>query len=205
MVIICLLTQYFGLEENAEFTLVENLRHLFSGAYRSKSVQVNNTIHALVEGDTGFIFRFREDLFTENELVYVGDKKNLNVAGLTPINDHWEIQCEDYERGPGLSEIYSNTDPMIAYINKKCIKKGLHLRPWQEGDRYAPLGMGGHFMKVSDFWINKKVPLRLKTVWPLIFSGDQLIWIPGFQPSHHARVTEDMDPIIRIQVRRKPD
>jgi tRNA(Ile)-lysidine synthase len=66
----------------------------------------------------------------------------------------------------------------------------LGLRIRQSGDRFEPLGMDGHEMKISDFFINEKLPQRARDRWPLLCMGDKVIWVPGHRPAHSFRLTE---------------
>lgn len=77
-----------------------------------------------------------------------------------------------------------------AWLDADALSGPLRVRRPQPGDRFQPLGMGGHSLKLSDFWINHKVPRRARLNWPLLVSGDQIIWLPGFQPAHSARLQE---------------
>ena len=74
------------------------------------------------------------------------------------------------------------------------------MRKWQTGDRYAPLGLSGHSMKLSDFWINKGFPKRFREDWPLIISNEKLIWIPGFQPAFNVRITDSTKHVLQLNV-----
>ncbi|RPJ46221.1 MAG: tRNA(Ile)-lysidine synthetase, partial [Chloroflexi bacterium] len=56
------------------------------------------------------------------------------------------------------------------------------------GERFAPLGMEGHSLKLSDFWINQKLPRRARPAWPLVAAGDQVIWVPGYRLAHPYRI-----------------
>lgn len=67
-------------------------------------------------------------------------------------------------------------------------------------DRYAPLGLSGHSMKLSDFWINKGFPKRFREDWPLIISNEKLIWIPGFQPAFNVRITDSTKHVLQLNV-----
>ena len=62
-----------------------------------------------------------------------------------------------------------------------------HVRTFRPGDRIQPLGMTGR-RKVKDVFIDNKVPLARRAETPLLFSGDELIWITGLRTSHRARV-----------------
>ena len=95
-----------------------------------------------------------------------------------------------------------NADNFCAYAALEKLEPELLLRTWRDGDRYQPLGMTNGQQKVSDLWINNKVPLRAKGHWPLLFSGDRLIWIPGFPPAETVRITAQTQQIVKISVYR---
>lgn len=66
--------------------------------------------------------------------------------------------------------------------------------PWQvrtvaPGDRMIPLGMNGR-KKVKDIFIDRKVPRAVRLRVPLLFCGDQLIWIAGVCLAESARLDD---------------
>jgi tRNA(Ile)-lysidine synthase len=65
----------------------------------------------------------------------------------------------------------------------------LTLRNWQQGDYFMPLGMRTR-KKVSDFFINQKVPLHQKTNVPLLVNGNgDIIWIAGYRMDNRYKLT----------------
>jgi tRNA(Ile)-lysidine synthase len=50
----------------------------------------------------------------------------------------------------------------------------LTLRSRREGDRFAPLGMGGHSQKLNRWMINRKIPRHLRERIPLICVDDEI-------------------------------
>ncbi len=57
------------------------------------------------------------------------------------------------------------------------------------GQRFQPLGMIEGSQKLSDFWVNVKLPHRARAGWPVVFSGDQVVWLPGFRIAHPFRLS----------------
>lgn len=83
--------------------------------------------------------------------------------------------------------------PLTAFVR---IPEGdFQVRSPVPGDRYRPMGMKGR-AKVSDLMINAKVPARLRSVWPVIAFGEEIVWIPGFRVAELWKVTEP--PCIRL-------
>ena len=89
-----------------------------------------------------------------------------------------------------LEQASSNDDPFQVWLDAKGISDALELRVRQDGDRFEPLGMDGHAMKISDFFINVKLPQRVRDRWPLLCMGEKVIWVPGYRPAHPFRLTE---------------
>lgn len=74
-----------------------------------------------------------------------------------------------------------------------------HVRTFRPGDRIQPLGMTGR-KKVKDIFIDAKVPLARRALTPLVFCGDELIWVVGLRISHLARVDALSSRVIRAVV-----
>ena len=63
-------------------------------------------------------------------------------------------------------------------MNKTIYKKGIYLRSWKYGDK-VQLPNGRH-KKVSDIFIDGKIPLFKKILYPILEdSHGNIIWIPG--------------------------
>jgi len=73
----------------------------------------------------------------------------------------------------------------------------LTLRNFRLGDRFIPLGMKGH-RKIKDFFIDLKIPPFKRKQIPIIFNGDQIIWIAGYRISDSFKVTPDTRSILKI-------
>lgn len=79
----------------------------------------------------------------------------------------------------------------------------LVIRMQSPGDRFYPLGMKGHSIKLSDYWINRKLPLKYRRHYPLICDQDEIIWIPGFQPCEKAQKTAHTQRILHFSVTKR--
>ncbi len=82
-------------------------------------------------------------------------------------------------RGLGISWAIFDAD--------KAEMDELTVRPWRAGDRLAPFGMEGT-KKVSDIFIDEKIPRRDRAQWPVVVSGDQVVWVVGMRASGIAPV-----------------
>jgi len=47
-----------------------------------------------------------------------------------------------------------------------------------------------------------KMPQRARDNWPLLCSGDEIIWVPGYRPAHSYRLTETTKSVLYFSVTR---
>jgi tRNA(Ile)-lysidine synthase len=48
------------------------------------------------------------------------------------------------------------------------------------GARMTPVGMDGH-VKLQDLFVNEKIPRELRSVWPILARGTQILLVPGLR------------------------
>ncbi len=66
------------------------------------------------------------------------------------------------------------------------------------GDRYRPLGLQGS-AKLSDLFINARIPSRIRKRWPVVTSGGEIVWVPGFRVAE-AWKADETGPCVRLQL-----
>jgi tRNA(Ile)-lysidine synthase len=155
----------------------------------------------LVEGDTLFIYKHEAMLPYHNWPYMDGSKViTINYPGSVTINHEWKIKTELIQNSKINFPSYSGQLIFQAYFDAEKIQKQLSIECQKPGDRFSPLGLKGASQKLSDFWVNKKIPRRLRSTWPLIKNNAEIIWIPGFQPSSTTQVSEKSNQILRIEM-----
>ncbi len=87
----------------------------------------------------------------------------------------------------------------VACIDYDMIQFPLLIRKWKQGDYFQPLGMTG-IKKVSDFLIDRKVPLHEKeNVW-LLCSGKKIVWIMGLRLDERFKVASDTKKVLVLKI-----
>jgi tRNA(Ile)-lysidine synthase len=56
--------------------------------------------------------------------------------------------------------------------------------------------MEGHSQKLSDYFVNVKLPQRARENYPLLCAGDEIIWVPGYRPAESHRVTNATESVL---------
>jgi len=128
---------------------------------------------------------------------------SLKIPCQINLSADWKLNCERWNMvSLAMQQVQSNDDPFQAWVDAEGISDALELRVRQEGDRFQPLGMDGHEMKLSDFFINAKLPQRARARWPLVCMGDKVIWVPGYRPAHAYRLTESTHQVLYFSMTR---
>ncbi len=71
------------------------------------------------------------------------------------------------------------------------------LRYPREGDRMQPFGMKGH-KKLSDIFIDKKIPRRVRATTPVVDMDGEIVWIPGVATSERCRINEGTRTVVQV-------
>lgn len=86
-------------------------------------------------------------------------------------------------------EPYFERNTHKAFIDADKLLYPLVVRPWQSGDKFMPLGMKT-YKKLSDFFIDEKVPLVEKDNVPVLINGNgEVIWLGGMRQDDRYKVT----------------
>nr|WP_319267774.1 tRNA lysidine(34) synthetase TilS [uncultured Draconibacterium sp.] len=90
-------------------------------------------------------------------------------------------------------------DSNIGCIDIDEVQFPLLMRKWQQGDYFQPLGMTG-FKKVSDFFIDQKMPLHEKENTWLLCSGKKIVWIMGYRLDNRFKVTDATQKVLKLKI-----
>ena len=130
----------------------------------------------------------------------------LHLPGVIDLDGGWRLIANLATATPEmLTAALSNQDPYQANLDAGRLfsaAAALELRNRRPGDRFQPLGLDGHSMKLSDFFINRKLPRRARDRWPLLACGETIAWIPGLQLAHNYRLHQDSSLIVHLQLAR---
>lgn len=89
-------------------------------------------------------------------------------------------------------------DPSVNCLNYNLLVFPLVLRKWKKGDYFYPLGMKKK-KKVSDYLIDRKMPISYKEKLWLLQSGDSIACIIGERIDDRFKVTSGTEKIYVIR------
>jgi tRNA(Ile)-lysidine synthase len=178
----------------------------FLSTKRYGRIDLTGGVRLLLEGDLVYVANKGVKLPFERwpQMPQSEDSLMLPIPGQLNLSGGWLFSCEQW-RIPALAleQALNNDNPFQVWLDASRLPKKLEIRARRSGDRFEPFGMDGHTMKLSDFFINEKLPQRARTCWPLLCSGDTVIWIPGYRPAHPFRLTDKTRQVIYFTLTQK--
>jgi tRNA(Ile)-lysidine synthase len=162
-------------------------------------------LHLLREGSFIYVLADTSDMPIERwpQMPDVSNTIPLRLPNSVILSGGWRLTCERWNMASlAIEQAHSNNDPFQVWLDAKGISDALELRARHDGDRFEPLGMDGHEMKISDFFINVKLPHRARDRWPLLCMGSKVVWVPGYRPAHSFRLTESSRQVLYFSMTR---
>jgi tRNA(Ile)-lysidine synthase len=145
-------------------------------------------------------------VFFSEEYTLNIDRDHLIISPGKQVDEHFEISRKDKllvtDRFNLSFEILETTpvlspDRHIAYLDLEKLHYPLVLRNWEKGDWFMPLGMKGK-KKLSDFMIDKKIPLNLKKRIMVLLSKDSIAWVAGHRIDDRFKIDSKTRKILKI-------
>lgn len=131
------------------------------------------------------------------------DAMRLPIPGEAALASGWRVQASACDRQDAhLPESWETADPYQVWMDAQGLSNELKVRVRADGDRFEPLGLDGHSQKLSDFFVNVKLPARARARWPLVCAADEVIWVPGYRPAHAHRLRADSQQVLHIRLSR---
>ena len=168
----------------------------------SRKVDLVGGLYIYKENEKLYLAQYEADLPAAEwpQVLAVGSVK----IGDTMLGNGWQLILEEVVGEDLLEMAEENDDPYSAWIDGEKISDPLLIRPVADGDSFQPLGMNGQTVKLSDYFINRKLPKRSRGRWPLLISGDQIVWVMGLRLAHPFRVENSTRKALHLILKRLP-
>jgi tRNA(Ile)-lysidine synthase len=187
---------------NVDFAAIERARRFLENPPSTRKSDLVAGLHLQLEKGTCWLAGWDSELPTGNDTDWPRmtspENKDLAVPGAIQLANGWQLSAEPVDN-PMANEVgMNNADPFQVWMDAEKIIPPLQVRSRRPGDRFQLLGMDGRSMKLSDLMINAKLPVRARALWPLVLSGDAIVWVPGLRPGHSCRLTESSKNAVHI-------
>lgn len=124
-------------------------------------------------------------------------------AGGTIFAGEWLFSVEVLEGSAEPTDRLIETmknDPNTVYLDHTRLQFPLTLRTAELGERFCPNGMNGKHIKMSDYWVNRKLPQSQRACYPVIADQDQIVWLPGFQAAEKGTISTKSTALVKITI-----
>lgn len=142
-------------------------------------------------GKPGLIENFPQ-LQSEGELT-------LSLPGTAGFSG-WKLEAHEVDLLTAREAILQGQFRYQVWLDKDRLDFPLVVRAGFPGDRVSPLGMGGKTQKLSDFFINHKIPRQARKNWPLIINGQSIIWVTGLGISELVAITAKTQRVVQLSL-----
>ena len=122
----------------------------------------------------------------------------LTVPGVVQLENGWEIEAKWLEVDGILA--FDNNSPNTTILDAGSLTLPLTIRRRMPGDRFQPLGVVTGSLTVGDFFTNVKMPRDARVGWPLVFSGSQVVWVPGYRLAETAKVQKNSRKLVQLRL-----
>ncbi len=170
-------------EYNFNATVVDEIYNSFSTS--SGKQFFSKTHRALKDRDKLFISVIKN----EEERIFYIEEEDIELFKPMEISIE-KLPAEGFE-------IIKRAN--VACIDLNKIEFPLMIRKWRQGDYFQPLGMTG-FKKISDFFIDQKIPIHEKENTWILCSGKKIVWIMGHRLDNRFKVTPDTATVLKIEI-----
>jgi tRNA(Ile)-lysidine synthase len=160
--------------------------------YGFNETTVNDLIASL-DKHSGRVFEslgYRLILDRENIILV---KKTDHPAEITINQNNHVVNYNNYKITllHDDSPLIVKDNPLAVSIDADLLVYPLTIRAWQQSDYFYPLGMKTR-KKLSDYFIDQKIPVHQKTQIPLLINGNgDIIWLAGYRSSEHYKVSKN--------------
>lgn len=140
-------------------------------------------------------------VYLPNNIKIVKEYNVLKIKDEVQAIDNYEMELEDYVILPNEKHLEkvietSENGNDICRLSFDSVAFPLHVRTRKHGDKIALHGIGGH-KKVKDVFIDAKIPMEERELWPIVVdSNDVIIWIPGIKKSKFIKKKNETCDII---------
>lgn len=151
--------------------------------------------------------------WVEGERFFLTDDEAALPADWPQLGQPLAVGDEALELGAGwvlvpetlvAQDVSLVSDHFSACFDADLTADRLQVRPVRMGDRFEPLGMPRQTIKLSDLFVNLKIPKRFRKNWPVVCVEDEIAWVPGLRMGEKFKVTANTQRVVKLEIKRLP-
>lgn len=169
--------------ENLQAVHVEAVLALAERGKTGSRIELPKKINALIE--YGKLFFVEWSVYNNYDIpILIGQKTDIPGIGLQIMVSPCEMPAK-------------STRTRICCALPE--RENLHIRTRQPGDFFYPEGMEGR-KKLSDYFTDLKIPRMDRDKIPLLFCGEELVWVIGYRQDRRFGAKKDKKKIYTVEI-----
>lgn len=143
-------------------------------------------------------------IIDRKQLIISSNEQHILRTKLIEVHEN-QISFGDFQLAISITESIPkdlHTELNKIYVPTELLIFPLKLRAWQQTDSFRPFGMSGE-KKISDYFINQKIPVNHKKNIPILINGDgKIIWICGYRSDDRFKVKSNTKKITIFELKK---
>jgi tRNA(Ile)-lysidine synthase len=192
--------QFLPLSQLTNIQGAGSLLYTWLRSYGFNSSQIQSILDTSFRGESGALFESSTHLLNlDRENLILGSKPQ-NFEPITLKRPEGQILISEvaYQLSVLDGNVNLDKNPNHAMLDLELLQFPLLIRPWEEGDRFVPIGMKTS-KKISDFLIDLKLPLLKKKKVKVLISEGKIVWVIGMRIADWAKCTAATRKIFYIK------
>jgi tRNA(Ile)-lysidine synthase len=145
------------------------------------------------------------------DIVFFRDRDHVLLRQLPPATPFryaldpgkaYEFEHFRFQTSEAAEALFTG-DPLVEFVDADRVGASLILRSWVDGDTFVPFGMKNS-KKLSDFFVERKVPLFEKMTIPLLVADEGIVWVCGMRLDDRFRISPSTKRILKLEYARRP-
>lgn len=184
---------------DVDYETVQRALALLSGARASAACDLVAGLQVLREYDRAWVTADPAALPVDAwPQLLAAEELPLSAPGEVALMGGWRLALSD----PGSAPVGQDPLEFSFFIDPAHLSGPLALRGRLPGDRFRPEGLTTGRVRLSDYMINEKIPKRARAHWPLVVSGDEIVWVVGRRGAEGLRAAPGASGGLLLQLSR---
>ncbi len=185
-----------------------NLRKItFKDIEKAREIMVKSKGNRNLLLPSGINVKIYKDSITlaassDSDPIYKDTQQVLNIEGLTEISHHAVlVEAKVMKREDFKDDLKAGSSEK-AFLDFEKTGAKLSIRTIKKGDFFHPFNSPGR-KKVSDYFIDKKVPQEKRKETLIVTSKDHIVWIAGYQIDDRFKIDRDTKKVLILKLIRE--
>ena len=183
-----------------DFNVVERCLEFLAGVPHRGKVDVVDYLILEADTDAWFLMKSGTKLPAEEyPQVEEGVERMFFIPGEIDLGNGWWISAEICPK----PEFSQPQDPSMSWLDVDLLAETLIIRRPGRGEQFQPIGMACKTVKLAEYFMNIRLPRRARAGWPILLSGEKIVWVVGKRAGEYAKLQPETRRVICLKVLRR--